>query len=122
MNKRYKIGFDIGGTISKFPDQMLALMRALTTSAEFEVFIVTDMKREDAISSLEKNSIVVDRDHLICADWSKNMDLCKSIVMKERGIDIMIDDRPDYITEGVPIGLALMPRPHLPYFHPTWKL
>ncbi len=41
------------------------------------------------------------------------------MLMKKRAIDIMIDDRPDYVSEGVPIGLILAPRPHTPYFHPS---
>ena len=122
MKSRYRIGFDIGGTISKYPEQMLALMRALMRSNEFEVFIITDMKREDALSSLGKNNIHIGSSHLLCADWDQHGDLCKSVLMQEHHIDIMIDDRPDYITEGVPVALLLMPRPHFPYFHATWKL
>jgi hypothetical protein len=119
-SQRYRVGFDIGGVISKYPVQMQALMRALSQSREFEVFVVTDMPRDIALTMLAQNSVVIPEDHVLCADWTKHQDLCKSMLMKEYSIEIMIDDRPDYITEGVPIGLAVMPRPHHPYYHPSW--
>lgn len=94
-------------------------MRVLHASAEFEVFVITDMPENQARQMLANNG-VTDFSHLLCADWASHEDLCKSVLMREHQIDIHIDDRPDYIAEGCPIGLCVMPRPSAPYYSKDW--
>lgn len=120
-NGKYRVGFDIGGVISKFPEPMKALMRALASSPEHEVFIITDMPIAIAKQMLECNNVPFDDEHLICVDFSAHQDLCKSNLAETHGIDIMIDDRPDYVALGFQIGFIISPRPLLPYEHASWK-
>lgn len=117
-----RIGFDIGGVIGKYTEEMVALMKACARSELFEVYVITDMPRALALAALRANGIPFDENTLLCADFAKHGDLCKAVLMEEHRIDIMIDDRPDYITQGVKIGLCVMPRPHIPYIHPDWKM
>jgi hypothetical protein len=120
--KKIRIGFDIGGVIGKYTQEFAALMQACAQSPVFEVYVITDMPRSLASRALSANSIPFEDDHLLCADFAKHGDLCKAVLMEEHSIDMMIDDRPDYITEGVRIGLCVMPRPRIPYIHPDWKM
>lgn len=121
----YKVGFDIGGTLTKFPEHMLALMQALHNSPLFDVYIITDMSQEQAEKALRANNVFsmvpLPLERLLCADWTAHGDLCKHEIIKAHSLDIVIDDRPDYITESPLIGLCVMPRPRLPYVHPAWK-
>lgn len=114
-----RIGFDIGGVISKYPSEFKSLMATLHASPLWEVFVVTDMPRDIAQAALDANDV---RDYrtLLCADWTAHGDMCKSVLLEEHGITMMIDDRPDYVTEGVLIGLVVAPRPKLPYYSPGW--
>lgn len=84
------------------------------------VYIITDMPRDKAVKALSANNIPFDEESLLCADWEAYGDRCKTVLMEEYEIDIMIDDRLDYIFEGVPIGLLVVPRPGVPYYDSTW--
>lgn len=117
----FRIGIDIGGVISKYPAEFKALIRALSQSTEFEVFIITDMPKSDARIVLKDNHIDICDSKLLCSDWIKDGDLCKTVLMKEHKIDIMIDDRLDYIMQGVHLGLFVIPRPESGYFAKEWN-
>lgn len=124
--RNWRIGFDIGGVISKYPQEMKEMMWMLqghdsVESSPFEIYIITDMPRAQAIAMLKENKIWFEPERLLCADWAKNGDKCKSILMKEHEIDIMIDDRLDYIMEGCRIGLFVVPRPEVGYYAKNWK-
>lgn len=118
---KFRVGFDIGGVISKYPDIMKALMRALAVSPEHEVFVITDMPRAVAEKALAANDIPCDDEHLLCCDFGAHQDMCKAIMAETHGIDMMIDDRPDYVATGFPLGLIVSPRPALPYEASSWK-
>lgn len=121
--KKIRIGFDIGGVISKYPEEMKLLMRQLGPEVfdVFEVYVVTDMPRDQAEAMLKDNKIDYDPARLLCGDWTKHGDECKQVLMAENKIDIMIDDRMDYITNGPAIGLLVMPRPKVGYYAAGWK-
>jgi hypothetical protein len=119
--KKLRIGIDIGGVISKFPAEFRTLIDVLRKSDNVEVYIITDMPRATAEQMLTANTIAFESDHLLCAEWRTHQDRCKSVLMEEHHIDIMIDDRLDYIMEGVRIGLMVVPRAQLPYESPEWK-
>lgn len=107
--KKMKIAFDIGGVISKYPGQMKTMMKALIAGG-VEVFILTDMPQTTAIPMCRLNGIdFIADDHILSADWGLHQDSAKTVVMKERSIDILIDDRPDYVAEGDFIGMVLSP-------------
>lgn len=133
-----KIAFDIGGVISRYPEKMKDLMEILHRGGA-EVLIATDMNQADAIACCRENGLMEyvghkripktdDLEHdwsvrqswVVSADWSRHGDLCKSEAMEEYEIDILIDDRPDYVASGDFIGLVLSPRPDVPYYAPGW--
>ena len=116
-----KVAFDIGGVISRYPECMRWLIAALIRGGA-QVYVLTDMKKEDALAALRENQLIhlFAEDHVLSADWSDHGDLCKSVVCEREGIRVLIDDRPDYLAHGDFIGLALSPRPRVPYYHPTW--
>jgi hypothetical protein len=121
QGKTLRVGFDIGGVISRYPAQMKELMRALTTGG-VEVFLVTDMNKADALKAREANGLdFIPESNVLSANWNDHGDLCKTEVIRQYGLDVLIDDRPDYASSGDFIGLVLSPRPHVPYYHPTWK-
>lgn len=124
--REIRIGFDIGGVISKYPDEMREMMWMLdgndsVEGSPFEIYIITDMPRAQAIAMLKENKVCFNEGRLLCADWAKHGDRCKSILMAEHKIDIMIDDRLDYIMEGCRIGLFVVPRPDVGYYAKGWK-
>src|SRR5688500_10946570 len=104
-----KIAFDIGGTISRYPTTFIRMMKALQDGG-VEVFILTDMNNADAMKLCEQNDIdFIDESRILSADWNTYGDLCKSRLMQQHSIDILIDDRPDYCATGPFIGLVLSP-------------
>ncbi len=54
------------------------------------------------------------------ANWTKYQDRCKKIVTKKKEIDLMIDDRLDYVMEGSPMAFLMVPRQSKPYYHSSW--
>lgn len=117
-----RIAFDIGGVISKYPDQMMEMMKALIAGGQ-DVYILTDMSKETAVPMCRMNGIdFIDDDHILCADWGAYHDRAKTVVCESMGIDVLIDDRPDYAAEGNFIGMVLSPRPRKPYYAGSWKL
>ncbi len=117
-----KVAFDIGGVLSRYPDTFMGLMENLREGWDVEIYIVTDMNSDDAWAAVVENKfdLLVKRERVLSADWSKHGDLCKTKVCEEHGIDILIDDRPDYVAQGNFIGLILSPRPDVPYYAKGW--
>lgn len=117
-----RVAFDIGGLISRYPKEMKRLMEALSDGG-VEVHIVTDMNAGDAWNACVNNGLdlLVDPRRVHSCDWSQHGDLCKTEMMERMGIDILIDDRPDYCASGKFIGLVLSPRPHIDYYHRSWN-
>lgn len=115
-----KVAFDIGGVISRYPFEMKKLMLSLIKGG-VEVCIMTDMNAEDARNAVLENGLdFIPTDQIYSCDWSRHGDLCKSKMIESLGVDILIDDRPDYCAAGDFIGLVLSPRPDKNYYHDTW--
>lgn len=116
-----KMAFDIGGVLSRYPKTMASLVQALHRGG-IELYVVTDMKKDIALQTLRDNNFLqwFDEDHVLSADWSTHGDLCKTVLCEEHGIQILVDDRPDYVAQGAFVGLALSPRPHQAYYHLSW--
>jgi len=117
-----KVSFDIGGVISKYPDQFRTLINCLQHSNNIEVFIITDMHdRQQSISMLEMNKIQIKQENLYSADFSTYGEACKAVLLKELEIDIHFDDFPAYIAEGCPVRLLVLPDINRPYYDDEWK-
>lgn len=118
-----KIGFDIGGVLSKYPEIFKPVIDALCDSPDIELHVLSDMhpteKCQDWI--INKNNLSIKPENIHSCDYSEHGELCKAIKCKELGIDIMIDDFVGYVAEGSPVRLLVMPDPHRPYFHDDWK-
>jgi hypothetical protein len=117
-----KIAFDIGGVLSKYPDIFRPIVTALEKDG-IECHIVTDMPdRKKTLAMLETNGFgMIPESRVHNADYSTHGELCKSVVLRQIGADMLIDDHPGYLTEGCPVRLHLCPDPHKPYDDPNWK-
>ena len=124
-----RIAFDIGGVLSKYPAIFRPLIHVLRMAEledfydhTVEVYIITDMKpHEKAVSHCRTNNIDVPDHRIFSADYETHGELCKAILCKELGIDLLIDDFPGYVSIGKHVRLLVMPEPHEPYYHDDWK-
>ncbi len=120
-----KVGFDIGGVLSK--DERFRELLRLLEYAGAEIFIITDMHRkEDIFTLLDNNNIPYVRENVYAADYNKYGDMCKAILLKELQIDIMIDDHLPYLEWDselgpAPVRLFSMPNPWKPYWSEDWR-
>ena len=122
-----KIALDIGGVISKYPDEFKRLAESFLFSQN-EVFVITDMHdKAEVRQTLDMNGFgCIPDDHVYCADYTTHGELCKAVLLKELRIDILIDDFPGYVQWDsslgpAPIRLFVAPDPFRPYWHPEWK-
>lgn len=117
-----KIAFDIGGVISKYPEKMRELIIALICGG-IDVHIITDMPKTASDRLMIENGFhrVIGLDKVHNANWALHQDQCKAELCKELGIDILVDDRPDYCAGLDCIGFVVSPRPKLTYNAATWK-
>jgi len=117
-----KIGFDIGGVLSKYPEIFKPLIDALSKSPDIDLHVLSDMfpveKCQDWI--INKNNLSIKPENIHSCDYKEHGELCKTIKCKELGIDIMIDDFVGYVAEGAPVRLLVMPDARRPYFHDDW--
>jgi hypothetical protein len=144
-----KIGFDIGGVLSKYPERF----KELISNFEFvtDIYIITDQHPKDKVLQVlidngwystyrsqgliaqTKNEFwdtyldgIIHPDNVYCADYEKYGNMAKAILIKELKLDIFIDDFEPYLawdsTLGPqPILLKLMPDVFKPYWSPKWK-
>lgn len=116
-----KISFDVGGVISKYPHVFRKMAFALVAGG-VDVHVITDMhEKPKVIRMLNDNGwTFLEEDNVHCADYVTHGERCKSVLIKELGIDLHIDDFPGYCAGG---GLQLMvwPDPDEPYWHDEWK-
>jgi phosphoglycolate phosphatase-like HAD superfamily hydrolase len=78
-----RIGIDIGGVLSKFPEEYKALIKSLVT--DHEVFIVTDMSYDVALKVCQNNNILdyISEKNILCADWAADQDNCKAKIYQK---------------------------------------
>ena len=115
-----KIGIDIGGTLSKYPDFFRWLISSLNKE---NIFILTDMSdKNKVLSMLNENNINVISDNVYCCDYLNHGENCKAVIIKKLGIDVLIDDHMGYLMSAdIPIRLFIMPNPSLPYYADNWN-
>ena len=117
-----RIGFDIGGVLSAYPDILLPLLRALAASGDVEVHAVTDMPREKALAMLALNAVPVPPERVHSADYAAHGDACKAVLARELGLDVLLDDHLGYAAvPGAPLRLLAMPNGDRDYYHRDWK-
>lgn len=121
-----KIAFDIGGVLSKYPAVFGQLIRALHLAeyhgANVEAWIISDMHPEQKIIDvLAMNGFNPNPDRVKSADYKTHGEMCKAVLCKELGIDLLIDDFPGYVAAGDHVRLLVMPHPTEPYLHDEWK-
>lgn len=130
-----KIGFDIGGVISKYPNEFQNIVRnfcevgnlGLRSYAK-KVYIITDQHpKEQVWETLKKNSFdFLRKENIYCADYEQYGNMAKAILIKELGLDIFIDDFDGYLQWDSSLGpqpilLKVQPDNYKPYWHDSWK-
>lgn len=122
MSQPVKVGFDIGGVLSKYPDILRPVVAALLASPRVEVHVLSDMfPHAKCVAFVHENGFHVPPERIHSCDYGTHGELCKAEKMREIGIDIMLDDFPGYLAEGCALRLLVMPDPHRPYYHDEWK-
>jgi hypothetical protein len=118
-----KIGFDIGGVLSKYPDILRPIVTALLAAPDVEVHVLTDMPMPAAVDMLSRNGLLLDGVTVHSCGYAEHGEECKAVKAREIGLDILIDDFPGYVaTIGAPaLRLLAMPDPTRDYYHDTWK-
>lgn len=119
-----RVSIDLGGVVTRHPGIYIPIMHALAQSDEVELYVLTDMDREDARQALDANGLadVVPDERLLCADWGRDGELCKAKICEEHdgfGIDLHIDDIPSYLLGEGTVGLLQMPSRE-PYYSSEW--
>ena len=113
-----KLAFDIGGVLGKYPDAFLPMISALQVGGA-EVFVLTDiLEMKVAQEKLNKYGYSFAPDHILCADFERYGERCKSVLIKEHSIDVLVDDHPGYCVDSGCISLFVWPDPYKPYESP----
>jgi hypothetical protein len=111
-----KVSFDIGGVLTKHPDQFRKMIRALRDGGA-EVYVITDIPdHQRAIRLLRDNDMPVTDDNVVCANYAMFGDECKARAIELLGIDIHVDDHPGYCAHDRCVSLLAWPQPKLPYY------
>jgi hypothetical protein len=117
-----RIGLDVGGVISKYPDVFRRLLLAFDRAEGIEVWIISDMHPEKTIiEMMELNEIPFSKQRVRSADYKAHWEMCEAVLCEQLGIDILINDFPGYVAVGKHVRLLVMPNPREPYYHDSWK-
>lgn len=123
-----KVAFDIGGVLSKYPDQFRVFVCALAVSPDIEIHVITDMhEREYTLQLLQDNGFGFIRPECVHnADYVNYGEMCKAVLIRYLGIDMLIDDFPGYCNwdssfGSAPIRCQVQPDPFRPYWSKEWK-
>lgn len=118
-----KVGFDIGGVLSKYPDLLRPVVNALLASPDIEVHVLSDMHpRKKCVAAVTSNGFNVPTCNIHSCDYSTHGEECKAVKAREIGLHVLVDDFPGYVaTLGAPtLRLLAMPDPTLDYYHESW--
>ncbi len=110
-----KLAFDIGGVLGKYPTVFLPIISALHDGGA-EVFVLTDIPdKQVAQEQLNRYGYSFSPEKILCADFERYGERCKSVIIKEHGIDVLIDDHPGYCADSGCVSLFVWPDPLVPY-------
>ena len=110
-----KMAFDIGGVLGKYPNVFRPMVSALQKGGA-EVFVLTDITDiKVAQEQLSRYEYIFSPEMILCADFEKYGERCKSVLIKEYGIDVLIDDHPGYCADSGCVSLFVWPDPLIPY-------
>ena len=120
-----RIGFDIGGVISKHPSEFRALIYDLHTTGHL-IFIITDMHDIEYVEKMLRSNSIPGYYEVYCADYKTHGEMCKAVLLKELKIDMFFDDFQGYLQWDssfgpAPIRFLMMPDAMRPYWHKDWK-
>jgi hypothetical protein len=121
------VAFDIGGVISKYPDEFRRIIKVFQDTPDISVYVITDMHdRTEVLKQLKDNNIEVDDFMVYCADYEKHGEFCKAVLLRDLRIDVFFDDFAGYVQWDssfgpAPIRLQVMPNGFKPYWSPDWK-
>ncbi len=123
-----RIAFDIGGVLSKYPNEFLVMMEDMSTGPWVEIFVITDMHDKPAVlKQLKENGFgFIEEKNVYCADYDKHGELCKAVLLRDLKIDMFFDDFIGYTQwpsefGRAPVRCLIMPDGFRPYWHPSWK-
>jgi hypothetical protein len=131
-----KIGFDIGGVISKYPSQFGNIIgsfdyhKSWSSGHEItEIYIITDMHPKEKVwETIVQNGFhySIHPDNVYCADYEKYGNMAKAVLISELALDIFIDDFDGYLQWDSSLGpqpllLKVMPDAYKPYWSDDWK-
>lgn len=119
-----RIGFDIGGVLSKYPDLLRPIVDALLAAPDVEVFVLSDMHpHSKCVAFVQDNGFRIPADRIHSCDYAECGEECKAVKARELGLDVLVDDFPGYVaTVGAPaLRLLAMPDPTRPYYDDSWK-
>ena len=123
-----RIAFDIGGVLSKYPQQFLKLITVLY-GRDAELFVITDMHDVQAVIKLLRDNgfvrTLIPDHNIFSANYVKYGEAAKAVLLKQLRIDIFIDDFPGYVQWDsqlgeAPIRLLVQPDMFKPYLSPEW--
>lgn len=118
-----KIGLDIGGVLSKYPQDFIIFLQHFDKS---ELFVITDQHPKDkVIKTLKDNGFELLDENIYCADYEQHGNFAKAILIKQLDIKIFIDDFDGYLQWDSsfgeqPIMLKVMADNFKPYWHQNW--
>ncbi len=121
----YKIAFDIGGVLSKYPDFFRTLLPILEAGG-VEVHVITDMHdRAETLKMLGDNEFNIPEARIHNADYKQHGEACKAVILRDLQIDAIVDDFTAYLVwpfgGKAPIRLHMQPDPYRPYWDNSWK-
>ena len=113
-----KLAFDIGGVLGKYPGIFTSMISALQKGGA-EVFVLSDIPDMKVTQEqLNRYGYNFSPEMVLSADFEKYGERCKSVLIKEYGIDVLVDDHPGYCADSGCVSLFVWPDPHVPYESP----
>lgn len=118
MTNVIKIGFDIGGVLSKYPEVFRPLLEALNAHPAFEVHVLTDVPPPRAVALVQRNGYNVPVERIHSCDLKTHGHNCKAKKTEELGIDVMFDDHLPYLGNMGKLRFHVLPENTRPFFAP----
>lgn len=110
------ITFDIGGVLGKYPEVFRPIVAALQAAPGVEVHVITDIAEQSrALEILARHGYAFGPERVHCASYADHGEMCKSVVLRQLGSALHVDDHPGYCVEGAEVSLFVWPNPRRPY-------